>query len=322
MTDSVLVTGADGFIGRAVVRAFERRGRDVLGVSRRPTSSAPVRLDLRGSLEALPRAEWVVHLAGGYAGASLRALRETDGVITDNLLEWGAVNRVRRWVIASAAEVYGACTTSVDEAASPAPVLPYGAVKLELERRFTRAAAADPDLSVAILRIGEVYGPSGRLLNELSRRFGSGFCPWFGSGNVPVSFVHVDDVAGAIVAAAESGLPAASTWNVCDDEPTTWRAFLDRVATLVRGRPAVGLPLWLSRIYAAASTSWDRLHRREPMVTQRIVTLLTTPKPLSNRRLRERLGWAPAYPDIGVGLAACFERGRVPPGGEPLEITA
>lgn len=307
---SVLVTGASGFIGRPLVRALRERGYDVVEVSRRSDGENSIALDLRdrGQVDSLPATDWVVHLAGGYAGATLADLRRDDQAIARNLLEWCGRTGVRNWVFASAAEVYGACPAAVSEDAPPRPLIPYGEIKLEVERLFEQATSHMADARVAVLRIGEVYGADGNLVDELTRRFESGFCPWFGSGNIPLSFVHVEDVAQACVRALTDAPPGFSVWNVADDEPTTWRSFLDEFARLVGARPAVGLPNPLPRLYAGASTAWDRMRRRQPIVTQHVVTLLTTPKVLSNHRLRHQLGVGLQYPNYRAGLSALFPK--------------
>jgi nucleoside-diphosphate-sugar epimerase len=151
----------------------------------------------------------------------------------------------------------------------------------------------------------EVYGPCpepGNLVAELTRRFQSGFCPWFGSGTVPVSFVHVEDVAGTCVRAIEAAPERHSVWNVADDHPTTWRAFLDDFARILGTRRAVGLPDPLPRLYATASSMWARLRGKPPIVTPHIVTLLTTPKVMSNRKLKGELGVRLLHPGCRDGL--------------------
>jgi nucleoside-diphosphate-sugar epimerase len=305
---SVLVTGAAGFIGQRVVAASDRSTYRVIPVSRRPAGAQFLVLDLTGPLDTLPRVDWVFHLAGGYAGAGARHLEQSDLEMTRRLVHWGRSAHVRNWVFASAAEVYGKCAEPATEDSPTRPAIPYGQVKLQIEQLFSDLAHDVPDSRVAILRIGEVYGRRGNLVDELTRRFRSGFCPWFGSGRVPVSFVHVDDVAQAFWSALRNAPQGISTWNIADETAVTWREFLDHFAGMLGTRKAIGLPLSLSRAYALASTMADRVRGRFPIVTQHVVSLLTTPKPMSSRKARERLGLRLRYPEYRVGLKEALDR--------------
>ncbi len=299
---SVLVTGAGGFIGRRVVAAAHDAGFDVIPVARRSLPERSVTLDLTEPLDQLPDADAIFHLAGGYAGASTETLEQCDLRIARNLIEWGIRAGVRNWVFASAAEVYGCCTQPVDEHATTAPIIPYGRVKLDIEHELAKLSEQIPDSRVVVLRIGEVYGRDGTLIEELTRRFRSGFCPWFGSGRIPVSFVHVDDVARSFVAAAQRSQTGFSVVNVADERPVEWREFLDHLASILGTRGPIGLPLTVSFSYAAASTALDRLCRRRPTVTRHIVKLLTTAKPMSNTKLQTWLDLDLRYPDFHSGL--------------------
>jgi nucleoside-diphosphate-sugar epimerase len=287
---SVLVTGATGFIGRHVVAVARSAGYEVR------------RGDLRSPIGDLPAADWVFHLAGGYAGASLRDLLASDLAIGRDLLDWGRARSVRNWVFASAAEVYGAVDGVASEDAPTRPVIPYGDVKLALEAAFAASAAEFDGSRVVILRIGEVYGPDGRLIRELRSRLASGFCPWSGSGSVPLSFVHVEDVARAFLGAASHAKQGLTVCNVADDQPTTWREFLAEMSTRLGTRPAVFLPSALGRLYASASSLRARALGRPPVVTRHVVRLITTPKVMTNLRLKRELEVELRYPDCRAGL--------------------
>jgi len=302
---SVLVTGAGGFIGRRVVAAAGRAGYDVTAVVRKGRAShAPnvVRHDLRLPPEGLPAADWVFHLAGAYAGAGDEELQAADSKIAENVVSWGLKVGVKNWVFASAAEVYGDVEGIATEEAPTRPVIPYGRIKLGVERLLVERLKDLPDCRVVILRIAEVYGSEGRLVAELTTRLKRGFCPWPGSGRVTVSFVHVDDVAQAFVCAIQSARVGVSIYNVTDDIPVSWHDFACRVAQRLKARPPLFLPTSLIYSYAACSTLACRIAQREPILTRHALRLLLTPKTLSNARLKGELGFRPRYPGYLEGM--------------------
>ncbi len=299
---SVLITGATGFIGRYLVTSAEDEGYDVVAVARRPLSSKSIVLDLRNSLVSLPATEWVFHLAGNYAGSNLARLQDSEILITRNLLDWGLKRGIRNWVFTSAAEVYGMCRGTVSEDGSTNPVIPYGVAKLREEEMFLEAGRNYPSGRFIILRIGEVYGRGGKLIDELTRRLISGFFPWFGSGDVPVSFVHVKDVVRVILAAIKIIEKGIFIWNVADDKPTKWKRFLSDFAEMLGARKPISLPLTLAHTYAMMSTMIDTIRGRSPIVTRNTVKLLTTSKAISNEKVKRDLGITFQYPNYQSGL--------------------
>jgi nucleoside-diphosphate-sugar epimerase len=264
----------------------------------RKSADADLVADLRQPIHGWPAPDAVVHLAGSYAGCDEREFVGSDLLIARNLIEWGLRNHIERWVFASAAEVYGDVRGAATEDYPCNPVIPYGKAKLKIERMFREAGIN----AIAICRLGEVYGSEGRILAELGGRLRSGFCPWPGNGEVPLSFLHVDDAAEALLLACERTESGVNTYNVGDDEPATWRLFLDELAALLGTRRAYYLPKPLALGYALTNSWTDRLLRRPASVTPNVLRLLTTPKVLSCTPLREKLGFIPQHQTFRTGL--------------------
>jgi len=303
---SVLITGAGGFIGRRVVAAMDDAGWEVRPLVRKAgsvKSSRTITHDLLASLDDVPSSDWVFHLAGAYAGAGATELRDADLAIAQNLVRWGVSSGVKNWIFASAAEVYGEITGFAAENSPTVPVIPYGQTKLEIERLLLQELGKLPGYRLVILRIGEVYGSGSKLLTELTARLNRGFCPWPGSGNVILSFVHVDDVAAAFLCAAQNAREGAAIYNIGDDAASTWREFLLYVARCCQNKSPQFLPLSLVKAYAVISTLAHRLTgRRDPVLTLHALRLITTPKLLSSVRAKRELQFRPRYPDYLSGL--------------------
>ena len=192
------------------------------------------------------------------------------------------------------------------EEAPQHPVIPYGRLKLTVERLFTERLKTLSNHRIVILRIGEVYGRDGRLIRELTARLKRELCPWPGPGHVLLSFVHVDDVAQAFLCAARTAPRGISVYNVADDMPVTWQGFLLHLARLLGTKPPAFLPVSLVQAYALCSGLAHRATRTEPILTMHTLRLLLTPKALSNARLKSALGFEPQYPTISEGLEEAF----------------
>lgn len=302
---SVLVTGAGGFIGSRVVGAANSAGYGVTAIVRKPYLGAVHRViqhDLRLPLDNFPPADWIFHFAGAYAGAGDEELQRADLEIARNIIRCGLEAGIKNWVFASAAEVYGNVCGIATEETPTQPVIPYGRIKLMVERLLLEKTKDIFNCRVVILRIGEVYGSAGRLISELTARLKRGLCPWPGTGEVPLSFVHVDDVAQACLCVVHSAPGGISVYNVADDVPVTWRDFLLHIARQCAARPPLFLPEPLVHTYALCSTLACRATGREPILTRHALRLITTPKALSNVRLKFELGFQPRYPSYSEGL--------------------
>jgi nucleoside-diphosphate-sugar epimerase len=302
---SVLITGAGGLIGRRVAETMRQTGYDVRALVRKAgenNTAGTIVHDLRLPLANVPPADWVLHLAGAYAGAGVGELQRTDLAMANNLIRWGISAGVKNWIFASAAEVYGDVEGFATENSPTAPVIPYGRIKLQIEKLFTHELSAISNCRLVILRIGEVYGSGSKLLAELTAGLRRGFCPWPGSGNFLLSFVHVDDVAVAFLCAAQNAPSGVNIYNVADDTAATWRDFILRIAQQCGTQGPQFLPLSLVRAYAVSSTLANRLIGRESVFTVHAVRLIITPKLLSNARAKRELGFRPRYADFFEGL--------------------
>lgn len=166
---AILVTGANGFIGSALVKSLNCKG------SVRSTSSpAPSNLVVTGPIdrftnwdEALKHVDIVVHTAARVhvmrdsIENPLAAFRETNVAGTAKLAEAAAAAGVKRFVFLSSVKVNGESTAegvpfTSDMAADPQDA--YGLSKWEAEQRLT-AIGAMTGMEIVIVRPPLVYGP-------------------------------------------------------------------------------------------------------------------------------------------------------------------
>lgn len=186
----ILVTGGTGYIGSHTVVVLSKAGYDVV-IADNYANSKPESLsrinELCGkeidfvlcdlcdkmateALFAQHNIDTVIHFAG-YKSVpeSVREplkYYENNLVSTLNLLEAMQRHKVQKFVFSSSATVYGdPATLPIQEDFPTSAASPYGMTKLMIERILTDAAAADPAMSVALLRYFNPIGahPSGRI---------------------------------------------------------------------------------------------------------------------------------------------------------------
>lgn len=193
----VLVTGANGFVGRGVVRTLMSEGRDVVAAVRTRDARVPANVETR-MVSDLTSADWrpvlvdvshVVHLA---ARVHIRQETAADPVLefrkanvegTARLARQAVEAGVRRLVYVSSIKVNGELGT-FSETSVVAPADPYGLSKWEAEECLRRLAA-ETALDVVILRPPLIYGPGvGGNLGALMRLIERG---------VPLPFARIDN---------------------------------------------------------------------------------------------------------------------------------
>ncbi len=294
----VFVTGGTGFIGSALVRQLVSAGHNVTGLARTPEKAR--RLEGMGASaivgdvrtpavlrEGVNDADGVAHLALPRAGekdhetASDVAKRGTQGV-----LDACRGRSLRSFVFASGAlGIYRHAPGEwIDEMSPEAPTAPPMHERWMLDN-VVRAAHREWGLPATILRPPIVYGPAGAFREfflDLMRR---GFFRVPGDGSYYVNFVSVEDCAAAYRLALERA-PAGETFLVVDDEPVTMRAFADFLAAEMGRRRPGKIPPFLAKLVAGREA----------------VDVMMESVRLRNRKIKERLGWAPKYPSYRDGI--------------------
>lgn len=235
----LIVTGATGWIGRAVMAHARGQGRVVVGAGRQvaDSSSEPVvRFDLGDpESEVASRLEKCLHLASSWAlihCAGLAHVKVEDRVSRDALhrINVDGTARIakicsalgiRRFVQASTIAVYdwgaGQLPVARDETGRVRPSTAYGATKLEAER-----VAEQSGLDVRIVRLATVFGTGDkanffRLAKAIRRR--RFVIP--GRGDQRKSCIDVDSAARTLIAIAGMPDPVHRLVNVAFPEAPT-----------------------------------------------------------------------------------------------------
>ncbi len=303
---TVLVTGAAGFIGGHVLRHLScDEGLCVIAATRAGRDGARV-LDLRdpaGMPAALAGVAAVVHCAVGDRAVTV------DG--TASLLRAAAEAGVRRVVHLSSVAVYGAASGVVREDAAlvAATGNGYAAWKAAAEQ----ACLAERGVESVRLRPAIVYGAGGTLwVSQMARRIRSGRWGVFGpAGDGLCNLVHVSDVATAVAAALRAPAAAGSAFNVNGPEAITWNAWFARLAAGIGAGPLPAVSprrLYLRSLAALPLKAVARLRPGvaaewllgAPAASERTLFALHASYPTD--AARAALSWAPAI-GIADGLA-------------------
>jgi len=215
----ILVSGASGFIGRAVTRHLAASGCEVVVALRGPASAPAIpgaaRAVTAGDLAAPDPAlaaamrgvAVVVHAAGRAhrTGVDPAALAAANVTAAARVAEIAASCGVGRFILVSSAAVHGKSPAGIiTEAVPPAPDDEYAASKLEGEE-VVRRVLAGSGTEVVIIRPCAVVGPGcagniPRLIRLIAR---APVLP-FGAVRNRRSFIAVDDLAGLIGEAARA----------------------------------------------------------------------------------------------------------------------
>jgi nucleoside-diphosphate-sugar epimerase len=298
----ILVTGATGFVGNALVNrlAVERAGNGVVAAVRRNNSSWPegVREVQVGNL--LPNTDWVdslrsvnavvhcaarVHVMQDDASDPLQIYREVNVNGTLNLARQAAQAGVRRFVFVSSIKVNGESTLPgrpffADDA--PEPLDPYGVSKLEAEQGLLKIAA-QTGMEVVIVRPPLVYGLGVKANFATMMRWVLRGVPLpFGRIHNSRSMVALDNLVDLLVTCLTHPAAAGQTFLASDGDDVSTTDLLRRTARAM-GKRALLLPVpasWLEMVGA--------LLGRRAMV-QRLCGSLQ----VNIDKTRSILGWAP-----------------------------
>ncbi|HEX5979777.1 MAG TPA: NAD(P)-dependent oxidoreductase [Thermoleophilaceae bacterium] len=304
----VFVAGASGAIGRRLLPQLIAAGHDVTGTTRSEAAAEAIRaagaqaaicdaLDAQALHAAVTGAapEVVVHQLTALPHrfdprdkeiyASTNRLR-SEG--TRTLLDAARAAGARRMICQSIAFAYapGAVAEVRDEDAplalgAPAP---FGDGVRAIEE-MERAVVGAEGLEGVVLRYGWFYGPGtyyaddGSMAEDVRRRR----FPVIGKGTGLFSFVHVDDAAGATVAAVERGAPGI--YNVVDDDPAPQREWLPAYAEAIGAKKPLRVPVWVARL-----------------VVGKLASVASVQPGASNAKAKRELGWEPRWPSWRQGF--------------------
>jgi nucleoside-diphosphate-sugar epimerase len=300
------VTGASGFIGRALLARLAADGWDVGGVDLAADAARGV---FAGDIaepgawqDAAAGADVVIHTAAvvSMRGDDPRAVWRVNALGTARALEAACRAGAARFVHLSSVTVFGfAFPDGVDESYPCEPNgVPYVDTKIASEALVLRAHAAG-EIDCTVIRPGDVYGPGSRPwtllpLEELRRnRF---ILPARGRGIF--SPVYIDNLVDGIVAAAQSPAAAGGVFTLTDGTGVTTSEFFGHYAKLSHKRLPTLPTGAATRLAAVASLA----ARGRTEVNPSAARYLARTGTYSIARARASFGYAPSV-TLADGMA-------------------
>ncbi|MBV5322943.1 MAG: SDR family oxidoreductase [Ilumatobacteraceae bacterium] len=312
----VLVTGANGFVGRSLCPQLLSRGIAVRAAVRSDSAGVPgLECVNMGALDAHTR--WltalagvsvVVHLAARVhvmhdsAADPLTQYRQVNVQASLNLARQAAAAGVRRLVFVSSIKVNGELTLpgqAFSEADTPNPQDSYGVSKFEAEQGLWQIAH-DSGLEIVIIRPPLVYGPGVRAnFAALMRAVQRGWPLPFGAVNNLRSLVGIDNLVDFMVQCGIHPAAANQTFLISDGQDLSTPQWVQGIAQAANV-PARLLPVPRWILQAAGGLTGQAL------AVQRLCGNLQ----LDISKARQRLGWSPVV-TVAEGLRRAAQGGPI-----------
>jgi len=304
----VLVTGANGFIGRALSAHLTTLGVEVRRVDLTGAAATEVHpgstTDPRPWAHLLDDVDTVVHTAAIVSNvvpvAQMHAVN-VEG--TRRVLSAASTAGVRRFVHLSSVVVHGFDLPAwVDESR---PMRPNGDAYVDTKvasERLVMAAGVAGDLEVVVLRPGDVYGPGSRpwvVLPLAYLRARQAVLPARGRGIL--SHVHLDTLLDGITRAIATPAAAGGVFHLTDGVATTCAEYFGRLGAMVGTRPR-HLPTPTAMAAASLVGGVQRRFGRSNELGAASMRLLARTGSYRIDHARQVLGFEPAV-DLDTGMA-------------------
>ena len=263
MFQTLLITGASGFLGSEIVRQALAEGLSVRATGRRvcpavtnvhftcsditvPSSLAPV----MDGIETVIHAAGLAHVfdAAQDQADRFQLINETG---TANVAHAAAQSGVNHFILVSSVSVYGGSRDGGHEASGFFPNSPYAISKYMAELRAIEIACSS-GMAITILRLATLFGPGdpgnvGRLMRSIDK----GRFIWVGDGSNRKSLLHVKDAARSCINVAQSPAAGINIYNV-SAPPCTMRTIVDELSSGLKKRP---LSIRIPAAFALTSAS-------------------------------------------------------------------
>lgn len=305
---TVFVTGALGFIGRAIVDRYRDAGLAVRGVDTRPD---PAGVIVAGDVrvpgpwqEHVAGCDLVIHTAAVVSNVAQPAMAwEVNVCGTRHVLDAAVAGGVTRFVHFSSAAVYGHDRPDPVDERYPVRTTgaTYGDTKVAAEQVVLQAHAAR-EVVATVLRPSDVYGPGSRpwtvLPVEMLRRH-EVLLPAWGRGTFNPLFI--DDLVDAVLLAS-ADRAAGHVFNVTGGEAVETREFFGHYSRMLGIGPPPVAPTLVAMLGAEVIGRVSRVLSRPSEASTSTIRMLAGHGRVSIDKARRIVGYEPRI-DLTEGMA-------------------
>jgi nucleoside-diphosphate-sugar epimerase len=305
---TILVTGATGFLGSALVTELVRQ-KQVVRVLARDEQKARAQFGeavtiILGEITDIEQVECAVdgttviyHLVGRLYHPSVPAELYYHTHVEGTRILLNACKgqkQLRRIVHCSTTGVHGVTgRTPAAEDAPFAPTNPYEATKLQGELLALNAYRED-GLPVSVARPGLVYGPGDLHLLGFFSSIKKGLFRVIDGGRALLHPIYIDDMTAAFLLCAERTEAIGNSYNIAGVQPVTIRELAMAIAhSLHKELPGGSLPLWLANLASDVFSLIPGMKGEYAPLTRSRVQFLTRSRVYDISKARAELGFAP-----------------------------
>lgn len=303
----VLVLGANGFIGKRLLREVLAAGKSVKILTRKPNPSLLDNVEIfQGDLldesldvdDLVSDCDLIFNCAGEIRNEPL--MYDLHVKSTGRLLE-ALQRRLRHdsvschWVQLSSVGAYGPAPgikRLVTEETQTRPIGPYEETKTQADELIILAARSTPKLSFSILRPSNVYGPEmpNSSLRQLANFIRRRIFFFVGFERAIATYIHVDDVVDCLMLCGTEPAAKNEIFNISND------CYMDEMINgLAKAqgvpKPFLKIPEGLVRALVKLVSKLGKLP-----VTQERIDALIVKTSYPNTKLQSVLGFKPARP--------------------------
>lgn len=305
--ETVLVTGANGFIGSRLcrrlaadgfaVRILCRESSDLTLLKDIPVTKIIGDITNPGSLpQAVSGVDYIVHLAGLIRARKVSDFYFVNQQGTANLAE--AVKNhnpgLKKFVLISSLAAAGpASVTPRKESDPPHPITDYGQSKLAGEEALKPYFNTFP---ITIIRPPAVYGPGDKAILTIFQLVNRRLRAYMAGGHNRVQMVFVDDLVEGIIQGMDPAKGRNDTFFIAQTESNTVREMMDIIAELLNKKTVpLTVPMPLLKIIALISESFFKMIGKAPLFSRQKVRELTADWAIDVSLAQEKLGFTAAH---------------------------
>jgi len=300
----ILVTGATGFVGKAVVQALLQKNHHVVGLVRDKQKAAALEkagvelatgdmLAPESYTPLVQRVDAVIHAAqlsipGRFSRARVTQVQQADKIMTE-ALAGECLKHDKKLLYTSGNFNYAPAGDQwiTEESLMDPPYFGRGHYNMFV---YLQQLHKEQGLKCLFLTAGFVYGPGGLFTRAFTEQLQKNQLKVIGQGNNYWSNTHVDDLGAAFALAVES-TSYGTNYNVVDDQPITLRELVNALTDAL-GKPRLGtISPWLMKLLLGG-----------PLIEALVLSYR-----LSNTKAKAELGWSPRYPTFYDGLPVVLQ---------------